>query len=413
MRTGLSLPIAAALFCLTTFSFSGSGPARGQTPEAATVDTATNVLIEFMAINAEGIPRALLGKAQGLVIVPGMVKVGLVVGARHGKGIAVVRDQNGTWRPPLFVSMTGGSVGWQAGVQSSDIVMVFNTRRSVEGLLSGKFTVGVDAAAAAGPVGRQASAATDIKLQAEIFSYSRSRGLFAGASVDGSMLQIDNTANQVYYGAVGLRPDGTATAPNMPLPPSAGRLLGSLATIAAPPSTVPPADSNLAGSPGVFPPHMNDPLSQPANGPAGQGGVPAAEPAAGVNVGTPALTSPGIQMPAPPAVPGGETLDASRLELVQAAQDLGALLDESWRNYLALPRGVFSGEGIPTVESLEQSVKRFEAVSKDERYRVLLDRPEYQQLYGLLQTYLEQVRLASEPVGTGPSADVGLPSRIQ
>jgi lipid-binding SYLF domain-containing protein len=375
------------------------------------VDSATNVLNEFMAIPAEGIPRSMLARAQGLVIVPRMVKVGLVVGARHGKGIAVVRDQNGTWRPPIFVTMTGGSVGWQVGVQSSDIVMVFTTRRSVEGLLSGKFTVGVDAAAAAGPVGRQASAATDIKLQAEIYSYSRSRGLFAGASVDGSLLQIDSGANQVYYGAAGLLPDGTATAPNMPLPTSAGRLLASLATIAGTP-TVPPADSSVVGTPGVFPPTLNDTVTQPTYG-TGQPSVPSIDPAVTANTGIPAITPPGFQVPAPPvtsASTGNDALHATRLELAQAAQDMGALLDESWRNYLALPRSVFSGNGVPTMESLDQSLRRFEAITKDNRYKVLLDRPEFQQLHGLLQTYADQVRQQAPPPAAGaPSANAGYP----
>ncbi|MHB8972103.1 MAG: lipid-binding SYLF domain-containing protein [Pirellulaceae bacterium] len=412
MKTRLACAVAALLLCLI------GAPDRvwGQAQEAALVDSATNVLNEFMAIPAEGIPRTMLAKAQGLVIVPSMVKVGFVVGARRGKGIAVVRDQSGTWRPPIFVSVTGGSVGWQAGVQSSDIVMVFNSRRSVDGLLSGKFTVGVDAAAAAGPVGRAASAGTDIKLQAEVYSYSRSRGLFAGASVDGTMLQIDNAANQTYYSAAGLRPDGTATAPNMPLPTSAGRLLAALATIAGPP-TVPPVDPSVAGTPGVFPPAANDVVPQPTFG-AGQPSGPGMEPAAiaNANAGIPAVTQPGLSVPVPPAVPassGIEAINATRQELADAAQDLGALLDESWRNYLALPRNALSGNGMPTVESLDQSLSRFEAITKDNRYKVLLDRPEFQQLYGLLRTYAEQVRQATQPAGAPPSADAGAPGSLR
>jgi hypothetical protein len=231
--------------------------------------------------------------------------------------------------------------------------------------------------------------------------------LFVGASVDGTILQIESAENQVYYSAAGLRPDGTATAPNMPLPPSAGRLLASLATIAGA-SSVPPAELNAAGTPGVFPPAMNDTVTQPAYG-AGQPSVSGSEPAATATMGSPGITPPGLQVPAAPAIPtstGNDALHATRQELAQAAQDLGALLDDSWRNYLALPRSVFSGNGTPTMESLDQSLKRFEAITKDNRYKVLLDRPEFQQLYGLLQTYAAQVRQAAPPAGAAPSASL-------
>ena len=128
----------------------------------------------------------------------------------------MIRDDNGVWRPPTFVSMTGGSVGWQVGIQSTDVVLVFNTRKSVNGLLSGKFTLGVDAAAAAGPIGREASAATDVRLQAEVFSYSRSRGLFAGASdrrIGGAELTRLRTSN------ITTRPDCARMGrPRRPMP---------------------------------------------------------------------------------------------------------------------------------------------------------------------------------------------------
>jgi lipid-binding SYLF domain-containing protein len=358
---------------------SGAGIASAQSQEAAVVESATNVLTEFMSMPNEGIPRSMLANAQGLVIVPAMVKVGLVAGIRHGKGIAVIRDDKGVWRPPTFVTMTGGSVGWQVGIQSTDVILVFNTRNSVTNLLRGKFTVGVDAAAAAGPIGRQASAATDARLQAEIFSYSRSRGLFAGASVDGSVLQTDTAATRQYYNAAGLRADGTASAPNAQFPPSTTRLLATLAAYAPPAEP----DNTYAAT--------NVPATPPTN-------LPAA----------PAAAAPGV-----PVNTAQDSLTATRLELVQAAQELGVLLDESWRNYLSLPRGVFSGHGVPTVESLELAIKRFEAVAADNRYKALLDRQEFQQLYGLLQTYAEQVRQVSQPAGTAPSANAGFPVRAR
>src|SRR5207253_1884276 len=120
-------------------------------------------------------------------------------GARYGRGIVMVRDERGYWRPPAFVTLAGGSFGWQIGLQVTDIVLVFKTRSSVDGLMRGKFTLGADAAAAAGPVGREAAAATDAELRAEIYTYSRSRGLFAGVSLDGSVLSVDHTANAAFY----------------------------------------------------------------------------------------------------------------------------------------------------------------------------------------------------------------------
>lgn len=403
MSTKLALAVAAAL-ALVAFPSQASGQAQ----EAATIDTANNVLTEFINMPSEGIPRAMLTRAQGIVIVPNMVKAGLVFGGRLGKGVVVVRDKNGIWRPPLFATVTGGSVGWQAGIQSSDIVMVFNTQRSVAGLMSGKFTVGVDASAAAGPVGRQAAAATDLKLQAEVFSYSRSRGLFVGASFDGTILQIDNASNQAYYTAAGLLPDGSATKPNTPLPQEVSRLLTTITAYAdAGRTTVPPASMELAGGqPGT---EMN--LS-----PTGVGstpGLPPVTPALGANAaGSLAGSAPPAAPPSRPTATA-ETLDATRIEVVLAAQNLGAILNESWRNYLALPFGVFSGGGVPTVESLDQVLQRYRTIQQNPQYQTLIDRPEFQELMGLLQSYAEQVREATAASGANPSAGIGIPGRLR
>ena len=196
-----------------------------QNEGAAIVTSATNVLNEVMAIPAQGIPRALLRDAQGIAVVPGMLRGGFVVGARHGRGIVVVKDEAGNWRAPSFISITGGSIGWQAGVQSVDLVLVFKSQRSLQGLLRGKFTVGADVSAAAGPVGREASAATDATLRAEIFSYSRSRGRFVGAAIDGSVISLDNEMTYAYYRGTGILPgDGPAVQPPR-MPPSAEQFL--------------------------------------------------------------------------------------------------------------------------------------------------------------------------------------------
>ena len=164
-----------------------------------TVNQSEQVLAELVAIPGKQIPAKLLNEAQGVAIIPRVIKIGFVAGGRRGHGVVLVRDAEGAWGLPRFITLTGGSVGWQAGVSGTDVVLVFRTRRSVENLLKGKFTIGVDAAAAAGPVGRNAAAATDATLQAEILSYSRSRGLFLGASIDGSAIELDGAANAAYY----------------------------------------------------------------------------------------------------------------------------------------------------------------------------------------------------------------------
>lgn len=169
--------------------------------EEETVRLASQVLKEIMAIPAKGIPESLLADAQGIAIVPAMFKGGLIVGAQHGHGVVLSRDEAGNWKAPTFIEVTGGSVGWQAGVQSTDVILVFRNKRGVEGLLRGKVKIGVDASVAAGPVGRQVSAATDTQLKAEILSWSRSRGLFGGVAIDGDVVQIDRRSNGNYYGA--------------------------------------------------------------------------------------------------------------------------------------------------------------------------------------------------------------------
>jgi len=167
--------------------------------EAKDIRDSANVLSEIMKIPEKGIPPALLRDAQALVIVPDVIKGAFIVGGRHGTGVLLVREETGRWSDPVFVSLTGGSVGWQVGGTSTDIILVFKNRKGVEGLLKGKFTLGADAAVAAGPVGRNAEAATDVTLKSEILSYSRSRGLFAGVSLEGAALLIDEDATAAYY----------------------------------------------------------------------------------------------------------------------------------------------------------------------------------------------------------------------
>jgi len=163
-------------------------------------DDAVRVLREVMDAPDRRIPQDLLRTAEAVAVIPDVVKAGFVIGGRHGRGLLSVRSPDGTWSNPAFIQLTGGSIGFQAGVQSSDVVLVFRSRRGVDNVVNGKFTLGADAAVAAGPVGRTAAMATDAELKAEIFSYSRSRGLFAGVALDGAVLQMDRRANRQAYG---------------------------------------------------------------------------------------------------------------------------------------------------------------------------------------------------------------------
>lgn len=174
--------------------------------EWAKLNEAANVLWEIKSIPENGMPPALLSSAYGVVVIPNMIKAGFILGGRYGQGVMVIRNSTGKWSNPCFVTITGGSVGWQAGAQSTDIILVFKTSRSASALADGKFTLGADASVAAGPVGRHAEAATDAQLRAEILSYSRSRGLFAGVALEGAALQIDNSANAFFYSKVGVTP---------------------------------------------------------------------------------------------------------------------------------------------------------------------------------------------------------------
>ena len=179
--------------------FSSQAALAGAREEARLIE-ASGVLEELFAQKDTAIPEKLMSRAYGIAVIPNVVKVAAVVGGRRGSGAMVVRDANGKFSDPIMVSLTGGNVGWQIGVQSTDIVLVFTTARGVQGITDGKLTLGADASVAAGPVGRAASAATDQNFTAEVYSYSRNRGLFAGVSLDGSILAIDSKGNKGLYG---------------------------------------------------------------------------------------------------------------------------------------------------------------------------------------------------------------------
>lgn len=201
------------------------------------VQTSIDVLNEFMHISDQGMPQSLLRNAYGIAIIPDVIKVGFVVGGRFGRGVLLVRTPSGAWSNPTFITIAGGSVGYQIGAQSSDVILVFKTPKSIDGIVRGKFTLGADAAVAAGPVGRRGAAATDAQLKAEIYSYARSRGLFAGVSLEGSALQIDYDANAGLYGRPGLSVRDVFAGKGIRPPPVVQRLKAALARYTKAPET--------------------------------------------------------------------------------------------------------------------------------------------------------------------------------
>ncbi len=342
--------------------------ARANDPNR-TVESATTVLNEFLDLKVKGIPAGLLSEAHGVAIIPNVIKVGLVVGGQRGKGVVVMKEADGSWRAPSFVTLTGGSVGWQAGAQSTDVVLVFKTKRSVEGLMKGKFTIGADAAAAAGPVGRRAGAATDAELKAEILSYSRTRGLFAGVSLDGSVLEIDERLNSEYY--------KDPTAP----PEAAMKLVQRIAQLAA-------GGANEGQAADVANAEQLPTPAGPSLAPAGPTTIIASEP-----------------MPAGPTlrslrVPETEIVasaDSIRPELAQAGKALSQLVDKDWQRYLELPDEVAERGKHPSLRSLAGAMGRYDAIANDPRYRSLAERPEFITTRDLLRAYLDTLNAENSP----------------
>jgi lipid-binding SYLF domain-containing protein len=208
--------------------------------------TATEVLEEVQAMPDQRIPDALLSRAYGIAVIPDVTKVAFIFGGRHGNGVLVVRDKlSSPWSNPTFISLTGGSWGFQIGAQSSDIILVFTTKTGVEGIAGGKLTLGADASVATGPVGRQGSAATDVQFNAEIYSYARTRGAFAGIALDGSVISIDQSANASLYGKSGVTASEIFSGQSPAAPATAQRFLDRLAQVTHTPvrgSPAPQAD---------------------------------------------------------------------------------------------------------------------------------------------------------------------------
>src|SRR3984957_9507221 len=232
--------------------------------------TATEVLEEVEAMPDQQIPDALLARSYGIAVIPDVTKVAFVFGGRHGNGVLVVRDKlNSPWSNPVFVGLTGGSWGLQAGAQSSDIILVFTTKTGIEGIAGGKLTLGADASVATGPVGRQGSAATDMNFNSEIYSYARTRGLFGGIALDGSHMSIDRTANASVYGKTGVTATEIFSGQAPAAPATAQRFLDRLAQVTHTPvrgSPAPQADvpaASAAQAPNGAPPKPDAPRTYP------------------------------------------------------------------------------------------------------------------------------------------------------
>lgn len=289
------------------------------------IANATQLLSETMTKPLSRVPQSMIENACGVAIIPNVIKGSFIVGARHGKGVLFVKEPNGVWHAPVFVSLTGGNIGWQVGVQSSDIILVFRTQRCIQGILNGKLTLGADVAAAAGPIGREGAIGTDGKLQAEVFTYSRSRGLFAGVSIDGSVLQVDRLSTGAYYQITTTNQTPTIPAPAQQLTEMVARYAASIA--------------------------------------------------AGAASSTSALQV------------GASESEVVRGQLVQIAPKLFDLLDESWKEYLGLPAVMFLGGAPPDPATINEIVGRYDSVARDPQFATLAARPEFQSVYGLLKHY--------------------------
>jgi len=190
------------VFSLLVVIASAGLPAYAQKDENNRIENAGKVMVEILNV-PDDIPQDLLDKAECVIVLPSVMKAAFVVGGSYGRGVLTCRSGpnfNGRWSAPAMMALEGGSVGFQIGGQATDFVLLVMNRRGAESILTSKVKLGADAAAAAGPKGRDAAAATDVTLRAEVLSYSRSRGLFAGVSLEGSTLRPDGDGNGRLYG---------------------------------------------------------------------------------------------------------------------------------------------------------------------------------------------------------------------
>jgi len=188
-----------SLALLVLFATSGWAQSGARSADIERVQTASTILTQIMEAPDKGIPDSIMSGAKCIAVVPSMLKISFIFGANYGKGIATCRTTAG-WSAPTFFRIEGGSFGFQAGGQASDLVLIIRTDEGMQHLLQSKFKLGADASASAGPVGRDAQAATDLTMRAQILTYSRSRGLFLGVSLAGAVVRQDDGDTQAFYG---------------------------------------------------------------------------------------------------------------------------------------------------------------------------------------------------------------------
>ena len=260
----LAAPIAAAIAVPALAQMQMTGGVA----ELQTVNSARETLDEFSGLAIESIPPTMFAKAEGIAIFPDMIKGGFILGVNYGKGVLLVRRPDRTWSPPVMVTMGGGSLGFQAGVQSADIVLMFATPRSLNGILNGqKVTLGADASVALGPIGRQANAGTDARLGAEIYSYARSRGLFLGVSINGADLSVDNNANSMLYGRFGVTPADVFAARGLAFHEDVKLLIDDLNGRSGASQAIPqPVTQQLVPPPAAQQPLPQQPIQQTTGG---------------------------------------------------------------------------------------------------------------------------------------------------
>ena len=227
-RTTSPVRFAAAL--VAAASLVASVPARAATDDTERLARAETLLAELAADEVGGIPINLLRRAHGIAVIPNVLRGGLLLGARRGRGVLTVRTADGRFANPAFITLTGGSIGGQIGFESADVVLVFANERSVRNIEDGKFTLGSDVATVSGPVGRHTT--TALTGRAEVYAYIRSRGLFAGAVFEGARLDVDEQGTARFYAASGAN---AFEAPTNATPQAARRFLAALERAATPP----------------------------------------------------------------------------------------------------------------------------------------------------------------------------------
>ena len=334
------------LFSSSQLEPRASSSAPPTAPNQIVVD-ATNVLSQSVAMPS-GLPQKMLADAQGIAIVPNMVRGAFVIGVQHGRGVLLVRGPGGAWQAPRMIEITGGSLGYQIGVQSTDLILVFRTPQSVANVMRGTLKVGVDASAAAGPVGRQASAATDLAAAGGDSVLFAARGAFVGASIDGSSISLDTATDAMYY-----QPPGT-------IPASATQLVQLLATLSS---------------------------GGPADGTRRTGRL-----------------RPSCRRPVPQAASDARNRTATTRRCLAATRGQSR---RPWKQYLALPAEVYIPNHTPNIEEIEQAINAMKPSPGNRSTRQLTNQPAFQAtLKGLwrlgeLQQVAEQkLRLPAPPIGS-------------